>query len=864
MKFSIRLLSLLAVFFSAVPSRSASGDEIYQKGFLSIEDARKSIELPEGYSLQLVLSEPQIEEPVAMAWDGNGVLYVVEMRTYMQTADATGEQEPKSRISRHEDTNGDGTYDKSTVFIDNLLLPRMVLPLDDRVMVGITNTLDLWNYRDTDGDGVADEKVKIFEGGKRGENMEHQPSGLIWNLDNWIYVTYQNTRYRFTNGQFKTGKLPRGGGQWGLTADDDGRIYYSTGGGENPAFFFQQPPVYGMFDVSGQTEANFRSVFPISPIPDVQGGRRRVGPNGGLNAFTGCAGQGIFRGDRLPKELYGDLFIPEPVGRLVRRAKVDRNDGMTVLRNATPGSEFMRSKDINFRPLGAETAPDGTMFFIDMHRGIIQQGNWTRKGSYLRGIIDKWEIDKNVGKGRIYRLVHKDHKPGPQPSMLGQSTKELVGHLSHPNGWWRDTAQKLIILRKDGKSVVPELEKLARSGKSALGRVHALWTLEGMDAVDPKLIVEKLSDSDHRVRLAAVRVSEPFLSDGDNALESAFKTLEKEPHADVALQAINSIAYSGATESEILAGIQDNLIEKHSDKPILKSIAGNRAKLAQERERLAKQRKMDAHFGKQMESGAVIYKQLCFACHGNDGKGTPMVGQPGVTLAPPMPKSPRVLGSGGSLVRTVLHGLQGPLDGKTYPGQMLPLGVNDDEWVAAISTYVRNSFGNKGGPITKEFVAGIRKESGDRLFPWTEAELEELEPPLMADRKKWKLTASHGSEKLGGCVDGNGKSRYDTGTSQVPGMWVQVELPLVSKINRIQLDSKSSARDYPRGYQVESSVDGKKWSEPLAIGLGKHPMTDISFAATEAKFLKITQTGRVNGLYWSIHEMQIFGKPVPR
>ena len=130
-------------------------------------------------------------------------------------------------------------------------------------------------------------KSQNLRGGKRGGNMEHQPSGLIWNLDNWIYVTYQNTRYRFTNGEFKTGKLPRGGGQWGLTADDDGRIYYSTGGGENPAFFFQQPPVYGMFGASGQTEANFRTVFPIAPVPDAQGGRRRVGPNGGLNAFTG-------------------------------------------------------------------------------------------------------------------------------------------------------------------------------------------------------------------------------------------------------------------------------------------------------------------------------------------------------------------------------------------------------------------------------------------------------------------------------------------------------------------------------------------------------------------------------------------------
>tara|TARA_Y100001978_G_scaffold92543_1_gene82840 strand:- start:10237 stop:10602 length:366 start_codon:yes stop_codon:yes gene_type:complete len=114
--------------------------------------------------------------------------------------------------------------------------------------------------------------------------------------------------------------------------------------------------------------------------------------------------------------------------------------------------------------------------------------------------------------------------------------------------------------------------------------------------------------------------------------------------------------------------------------------------------------------------------------------------------------------------------------------------------LSAISTYVRNNFGNNGGPITKNFVAGIRKDSGDRLLPWTEAELEELEPPLMPDRKKWKLTASHGAEKLGGCIDGNGKSRYDTGTSQVPGMWVQVELPAVSKVNRIQLDSRRSGR----------------------------------------------------------------------
>ena len=861
MKSSIVRSFFHLLFFFSFQFPQAFGVEIYQDGFLTIEEARQSIELPDGFSLELVLSEPQIEEPVAMAWDGNGVLYVVEMRTYMQTADATDEQTPRSRISRHEDTNGDGTYDRSTIFIDHLLLPRMILPLDDRVMVGITNTLDLWNYSDTNEDGVSDQKVKIFEGGNRGGNMEHQPSGLIWALDNWIYLTYQNARYRFTNGTFKTEKLPRGGGQWGLTQDDDGRIYYSTGGGENPAFFFQQPPAYGMFDVPNQTEANFRKVFPIASIPDVQGGLRRVGGHGGLNAFTGCAGQGIYRGDRLPKELYGDLFIPEPVGRLIRRAKVDRTNGLTVLKNAHPGSEFIRSKDANFRPLGAETAPDGTMYFIDMHRGIIQQGNWTRKGSYLRGVIDDWGLDENVGKGRIYRLVHKDFKPGPTPSMLDQTTEQLVQHLSHPNGWWRDTAQKLVILRKDRNSVIAPLKSLAREGKIALGRVHALWTLEGLNASDLKLIKEKLSDPDPRVRIAALRLSEPFLRENEKPFIEHFISIQKEDQMDVLLQTINSIAFSG-NESEELLKIKEELIEKNKGHPIVQSITQNQVKMTQENVRNLEQHKRDSHFAKQMQNGSVIYKQLCFTCHGHDGKGTKMEGLPGMTLGPPLPKSRRVLGSGGSLVRTILHGLQGTLDGKTYPGQMLALGSNDDEWVASVATYIRNNFGNKGGPITEKFVARIRKQSAGRKTPWTESELEELEPPLLTERENWKLTASHSSKKLVGCVDGNMKSRYDTGASQVPGMWVQVELPKLSKINRVLLNSATSSRDYPREYQVQSSTNGKDWSETLAEGEGKHPITDISFPTIDAKFLKITQTGKANGLYWSIHELEIYGKTI--
>lgn len=139
-----------------------------------------TMQLPDGYRLEPVLAEPHIAEPVMIAFDGNGRMYVAEMRTYMMDAEGTGEQEPVSRVSRHEDTDGDGVYDRHTVFADKLLLPRILLPLDDRIIIGETNSDDLHIYRDSDGDGVADEKTLWFNGGPRGGNMEHQPNGLVW------------------------------------------------------------------------------------------------------------------------------------------------------------------------------------------------------------------------------------------------------------------------------------------------------------------------------------------------------------------------------------------------------------------------------------------------------------------------------------------------------------------------------------------------------------------------------------------------------------------------------------------------------------------------------------------------------------
>lgn len=239
----------------------------------SPQEVIAGIELPRGYRLELVLAEPHIEEPVLAVFDGNGRMFVAEMRTYMQDADSTGEFEPTSRVSMHVDTDGDGSFDRHTVYADNLLLPRIVLPLDDRVIIGETNTLDLYVYRDTDGDGIADEKKLWFEGGPRGGNLEHQPSGLIWAQDNWLYTTYNDYRIRFTQEDITRETIPENGGQWGLTQDDFGKVWFVDAGGESGPVHYQQHIPYGAFDIAGQEAEDFRVVWPIDNVPDTQGGR---------------------------------------------------------------------------------------------------------------------------------------------------------------------------------------------------------------------------------------------------------------------------------------------------------------------------------------------------------------------------------------------------------------------------------------------------------------------------------------------------------------------------------------------------------------------------------------------------------------
>ena len=845
---SLSLFTILAALGAGAAETVADGPVVAH----TPQEELKSFQLPPGYHLELVLSEPEIKEPVIAVFDGDGRLYVAEMRSYMQDIDGKEELVKTSRVSLHWSSKGDGVYDKHSVFIDGLLLPRMLVALDKgRVIVGETNTNDLFTYTDTDGDGVADKKEPFYVGGGRGGNLEHQPNGLLWGIDNCLYSTYNNYRLRWTpQGAVKE---PSGanGGQWGLCQDDFGKMFFNNAGGETGPNSYQQPIMYGAFSARGEKAPGFMEVWPAVGKADVQGGRGRHRADGTLNHFTATTGADVYRGDRLPADLRGDLLVGEPVGRLVRRAKITNQEGVTVLSNPyqEEKSEFLRSTDPCFRPLNIVNAPDGTLFIVDMYRGIIQEGAWVGRGSYLRSVVEKYQFDKVVGHGRIWRLVHDGMKPGPPPRMNAETPAQLVAHLGHANGWWRDNAQKLLVIRGD-KAVVPALTSMAQSDKNFYARLHALWTLQGLGALTPALVRAKLKDEHPQLRIAALRVGEALFKNGDSTLAPAVLATMKDADPNVVIQAMLTARQVELPDWKSAVAALVTPVAPQGVREIGEAIGASSAPQIGE-SLTPEQRKL-------FTAGETVYQTLCATCHGKDAKGMPMAGAaPGAMLAPALAGSKTVNGWRDGPVKVLLHGLTGEIDGKKYEGLMIPMATNDDAWIAGVLSYVRNAFGNHAGFISPADVAALRAATKNRTQPWTITELRASLPAPLANRKEWKLTASHGGETCSLAVDGNAETRYSTGTPQIAGMWLQIELPHEATVLGLELDSAKSPGDYPRGYDVTLSTDGTNWGKPVASGKGSGAVTNIAFAPAKAKFIRIKQTG-TDGLFWSVHELQVF------
>jgi mono/diheme cytochrome c family protein len=285
--------------------------------------------------------------------------------------------------------------------------------------------------------------------------------------------------------------------------------------------------------------------------------------------------------------------------------------------------------------------------------------------------------------------------------------------------------------------------------------------------------------------------------------------------------------------------------------------------------------------------GAQIYGELCFACHGEDGYGVPRPGDAsGAMMAPRLSGSPRVNGHRDYVIKAVLHGMTGPLDGTTYADVMIPNQSNPDDWVAAVSSYVRNNFGNTGGFVTAADVARVRAASSPRRGPWTVTELEASLPKLLISDETWKLSASHNTEAAARALT---MTSWTSQTAQVPGMWFQIELPQPAMVTEIQFTSTGGGRGggggggggqgrgraagppaappgppptgYPRGYKIETSLNGTTWAV-AAQGTGSGPSTTITFRPVRAKFVRMTQTATADEAPpWSIQQMRLFEAP---
>ena len=720
---SLHRLCLVLPFVASLPaSVRAEGEWNPSTQFPALppEESIKTMEVPKGYHLECIASEPMVEEPSMISFDGNGSLYVCEWRTYMQDEHATGQLDPVSRVVKLRDTDGDGKMDQRTVFIDNVILPRAVLPLHDRVLVAFTESETIWAYFDDNKDGVSDRREVAWQGADDHGNIEHQQSGMLWNLDNTICT---NDRRLSWNGG-KLHAMPHSVGrvsQWGLARDDDGRLICSWGGGANPAHSFQLPAGYPILNIPEHEEGYFRP-WGICPVWDFSDGGYDVARQAQLTHFSAACGQSVVRSPLFP-EWQGNSLGCEPVGRLVRMTSYTWQDGKGTAHNAFPGSEFIRAKDAYFRPVWTESGPDGGLYVADLYRGIIQEKEWFptvvtpelqdhfvedyRKNKLVQWVeryerVKGWGMIKVHRHGRIYRLLPDNKPAGANPKMLDETPVELVRHLANPNGWWRDTAQMLIVSRGD-QAAVPALAAMAQ-GEATNGRIHALWSLRGLGALSKEQVLVALRDGEPRVRRAAVQLAEAWLGQKDAGILAAIQALAADGDAQVATQvflAWRAVGQPGAFPTGSRALPLVAAVQEHDKKEALQDKLSDRAR-----------------------QGRVVYENLCMSCHGLDGMGLKAAD---ALLAPALAKSAWMASNGNVpvLARILLKGQAGPIDGVSYgAGLMPPLEhSHSDQQIADVLTYIGERWHGWNRAASGADIARIRQEITPRQAPWTHEEL---------------------------------------------------------------------------------------------------------------------------------------------
>lgn len=515
---------------------------------LSAAESAATVQLEAGFRLELAAVEPMIEDPIAMSFDEDGRAYVLEMRGYMLDIDRTGERDPISRISRLEDTNGDGKFDKSTVFLDGLVLPRAIAATSGGIFYVNNATADhqLFFARDGDGDGKAEINVLVDAAYGRG-NVEHAPNALFRGMDNWIYNGESPTRYRLINGTLVR-QATEQRGQWGMTQDNYGRLLFNVNNSQllgdfTPAGYMARNPNYPSTAGLNLFVSNDQRVWPARMNTAINRGYSPevLDPRTGKAfVFASSCSPLVYRGDNFPAEYLGNVFVADEALNLIKRNLLSDKDLTLTAKFPYEDREFLAATDERFRPVNLYNGPDGTLWFVDLYHGIAQYGQFMT--AYLRTETLSRGLDKGTHHGRIYRVVSTAKQPSALQHFADKSPAALVARLSDANGWVRDTAQRLLV-ESGNRSVAPALVQVVQSSNNPLARIHALWTLEGLFAelpadaattgtliklyqADARFVagpatlpadvlaacLRAVSDADPKVQVAALRVTESLTS----------------------------------------------------------------------------------------------------------------------------------------------------------------------------------------------------------------------------------------------------------------------------------------------------------------------------------------------------------------
>ncbi len=559
------LLSLSLLLFTACNKASEKSAE--QRAYTAQESLAK-MHLSEDFNVEVFLNEPQVMSPVEMVFDENGRIYVAEMLDYPD--DPPPGKPVRSRIKLLEDNDGDGKYERVVVFADQVLQVSGLLPWKGGLIV--TSAPDIFWMKDNDGDGKADIRQVLYTGFPK-VNPEARITNPRYGIDNWIYASNNGREGRITSPAHpeRSPILVRGTdfrfhmvrdvaepsagvAQFGLTFDDWGNEFIT----ENtthlrhvilPMHYIARAPLLEVPSFALNIYENGKVPAQIFPLTGPQEWRKQRTAlrqqrydEQGLNRierlsgyFSGASGGTVYTGDAWPTDYRGSIFTGEVSANLIHR-DVITPDGVTFkAARAQEGTEFLASEDQWFRPCNFANAPDGNLYFMDVYRLFIETPE-----SIPEEIKKGMDFYAGDTMGRIYKLTAKNPRQtrSLKPKLGTASVEELVATLAHENGWHRTTAQRLLVERQE-KSAVPLLKKLFAETASPLGKIHALWTLEGLSALEESLVLQALKDAHPRVREHAVRLTEMFAR--SNTAQTALLAMANDADARVQFQTALSL-----------------------------------------------------------------------------------------------------------------------------------------------------------------------------------------------------------------------------------------------------------------------------------------------------------------------------------